>query len=205
MAAWKRRAAQRRNPARTTDNHEAKRSLDKQDILERVAFYRDAPPDLRSSMLDAARYRKLAPGESLFTEGEPASHVAALGSGSIRVFRIGATGRQITLYHVRPQETSLVGMLSVLPEVAMEVAMLPVASLRVGRRQRGDAGLHLRDHDPRAGRRHLAARGRRVPQYRKPPRDERDQSRPHEQDAARGLPGAEIAERGKQTVDLRAS
>jgi len=91
-------------------------------------------------MLDAARYRKLAPGEALFTEGEPASHVAALGSGSIRVFRIGATGRQITLYHVRPHEASLVGILSVLlsrpliataqAEVATEVVMLPAAALR---------------------------------------------------------------------------
>jgi len=114
--------------------------LDKQDILERVAFYRDAPPGLRSSMLGAARYRKLAPGEALFREGEPASHVAALGSGSVRVFRIGATGRQITLYHVRPQESSLVGMLSVLlgrpliataqAEVATELVMLPAAALR---------------------------------------------------------------------------
>lgn len=114
--------------------------MDKQDILERVDFYRDAPPELRSSMLDAARYRKLAPGEALFIEGEPASHVAAVGSGSVRVFRIGATGRQITLYHVRPQESSLVGMLSVLlgrpliataqAEVDTEVAMLPAAALR---------------------------------------------------------------------------
>ncbi len=114
--------------------------MDKQDILERVAFYSDAPPELRSSMLGAARYRKLAPGEALFTEGEPAGHVAALGSGSIRVFRVGATGRQITLYHVRPQESSLVGMLAVLlgrpliataqAEVATEAVMLPAAALR---------------------------------------------------------------------------
>ena len=91
-------------------------------------------------MLSVARYWKLAPGEALFTEGEAASHVAALGSGSIRVFRIGATGRQITLYHVRPKESSLVGMLSALlgrpliataqAEVATEVVMLPAAALR---------------------------------------------------------------------------
>jgi CRP/FNR family transcriptional regulator len=114
--------------------------LDKQDILERVAFYRDAPPALQSSMLVAARYHKLAPGEALFREGETASHVAALGSGSVRVFRIGATGRQITLYHVRPQESSLVGMLSVLlgrpliataqAEVTSELVLLPAAALR---------------------------------------------------------------------------
>lgn len=114
--------------------------LDKQDILERVAFYRDAPPQLRSSMVAAANYRRLAPGEALFSEGEPASHVAALGSGSVRVFRTGATGRQITLYHVRPRESSLVGMLSVLlrrpviataqAEVATEIVLLPAGALR---------------------------------------------------------------------------
>lgn len=114
--------------------------MDQQEILERVAFYRDAPAELRSSMLRAARYGKLAAGETLFTEGESARHVAALGSGSLRVFRIGATGRQITLYHVLPGESSLVGMLSVLrarpviataqAEVATEVVLLPAAALR---------------------------------------------------------------------------
>jgi len=114
--------------------------LDKQGILERVAFYRNAPPELRSSMLGAARHRKLAPGETLFTEGESADHVAALGIGSVRVFRVGATGRQITLYHVRPQESSLVGMLAVLlgrpvvataqAEVDTEVVLMPAAALR---------------------------------------------------------------------------
>jgi CRP/FNR family transcriptional regulator len=114
--------------------------LDTRQILERVTFYRDAPPQLRSSMLGVARHRKLTPGETLFAEGEPAPHFAALGSGSLRVFRIGVTGRQITLYHVRPRESSLVGMLSALQgrpliataqaEVATEVVMLPSATLR---------------------------------------------------------------------------
>lgn len=114
--------------------------METQDILEGVAFYRDAPPELRSSMLRAARHRTLAPGETLFAEGERASHFAALGSGSLRVFRVGATGRQITLYHVRPRETSLVGMLSVLlgrpliataqAEVVSEVAIVPAAAVR---------------------------------------------------------------------------
>lgn len=114
--------------------------METQDILERVAFYRDAPAELRSSMLRAARHRTLAPGETLFREGERATHFAALGSGSLRVFRVGATGRQITLYHVRPQETSLVGMLSVLlgrpliataqAEVASEVMVVPAATVR---------------------------------------------------------------------------
>jgi CRP/FNR family transcriptional regulator len=63
-----------------------------------------------------------------------------VGAGSIRVFRLGATGRQITLYHVRDRQSSLVSMLSVLletpaiataqAEVATEVVVLPATALR---------------------------------------------------------------------------
>lgn len=91
-------------------------------------------------MLGAARHLILEPGEWLFREGERASQFVAVGAGSIRVFRIGATGRQITLYHVRGQESSLVGMLSVLldrpvvataqAEVVTEVVVVPAAALR---------------------------------------------------------------------------
>jgi CRP/FNR family transcriptional regulator, anaerobic regulatory protein len=114
--------------------------MDKQEILERLGFYRDAPAELRSTMRDAAQYRKLGAGEWLFREGERAGHFAAVGSGIIRVFRTGSTGRQITLYHVRSDESSLVGMLSVLldrpvvasarAEVASEVVVVPAAALR---------------------------------------------------------------------------
>lgn len=114
--------------------------MNNKDILEQVAFYRDAPAELRSSLLAAARYVRLEPGESLFREGEPSSHFAAVGSGSIRVFKIGATGREITLYHVRGQQSSLVGMLSALlerpaiataqAEVPTEATIFPAAALR---------------------------------------------------------------------------
>lgn len=114
--------------------------MNKQDILERVDFYRDAPAELQSSVLAAARYVKLAPGELLFREGEPSSHFAAVGTGSLRVFGIGATGREITVYHVRAQQASLVNMLSVLlgrpsiatvqAEVATEAVIIPAGELR---------------------------------------------------------------------------
>ncbi len=114
--------------------------MDKQDILERLDFYREAPPELQSTISAAARYVRLAPGDVLFKEGDASSDFAAVGVGSIRVFRIGATGREITLYHVRSQESSLVSMLAVLlgrpviatgqAEVATEAVVLPAAELR---------------------------------------------------------------------------
>jgi CRP/FNR family transcriptional regulator len=114
--------------------------LNKQDILERLDFYSEAPPALRSTISAAARYASLAPGDFLFREGDASREFAAVGVGSIRVFRIGATGREITLYHVRSQESSLVSMLAVLlatpviatgqAEVATEAVILPASTLR---------------------------------------------------------------------------
>jgi CRP/FNR family transcriptional regulator len=89
-------------------------AVDAQEILEGLTFYRLATPQLRASMLGAARYAQLAPGDVLFHEGDAGSDFTAVGSGSIRVFRTGAAGGQITLYHVRPTEASLVSLLSVL-------------------------------------------------------------------------------------------
>lgn len=114
--------------------------MDKQNILERLNFYRDAPAELQSTIAAAARYVKLAPGDFLFREGDASSEFAAVGAGSIRVFRIGATGREITLYHVRSQQSSLVSMLAVLlsrpviatgqAEVETEAVVLPASALR---------------------------------------------------------------------------
>jgi CRP/FNR family transcriptional regulator, anaerobic regulatory protein len=114
--------------------------LDKLDILEQLDFYRDSPAELRSDILAAARHVTFAPGEMIFREGDSSSHFAAVGTGSVRVFRIGSTGREITLYHVRDGQSSLVSMLSVLlgrpaiataqAEVATEAVLLPAAACR---------------------------------------------------------------------------
>ena len=114
--------------------------MDKQAILERLDFYREAPPELQPTMSAAARYVKLAPGDFLFREGDASREFAAVGAGSIRVFRIGTTGREITLYHVRSEQSSLVSMLGVLlarpviatgqAEVPTEAVTLPGSALR---------------------------------------------------------------------------
>lgn len=114
--------------------------MDKQDILDGIAFYREAPPELQAGIASVTRHVELARGDVLFREGETPSQVAALGAGSVRVFRVGSTGREVTLYHVRGRQASLVGMLSVLlgrptiataqAEVASEAVLFPAAALR---------------------------------------------------------------------------
>jgi CRP/FNR family transcriptional regulator, anaerobic regulatory protein len=114
--------------------------LDLDCILDQVDFYREAPAELQAEISAASRYMRLAPREWLFREGDPVSQFVTVGRGAIRVSRIGATGREITLYHVREGQSSLVGMLSVLlespaiaaarAEVETEAVVLPAAALR---------------------------------------------------------------------------
>jgi CRP/FNR family transcriptional regulator len=115
-------------------------STDGEGLLEGLDFFRDAPAELQARFASVAQQVRLEPGDLLFREGEVATSFAAVASGSLRVFRLGATGREITLYHVRSQQTSLASMLSVLlgtpalatgqAEVATEVVLLPGAVMR---------------------------------------------------------------------------
>lgn len=114
--------------------------MDDPPALAGMDFFRDAPAELQARFASVAQQVRLEPGDLLFREGEVSTSFAAVATGSLRVFRLGATGREITLYHVRSQQTSLASMLSVVlgtpalatgqAEVATEVVLLPGAVMR---------------------------------------------------------------------------
>lgn len=47
---------------------------------------------------EAAIFARIAPGQDVFVEGDQADGIALLISGVVRVYKIGETGREITLY-----------------------------------------------------------------------------------------------------------
>lgn len=81
--------------------------MDKSDILQKYSFYADAPLVARQKFDRAATHVSLNPGDFYFHEGDACSHVALVGDGSIRVYKSGESGREITLYHVRAGETCI--------------------------------------------------------------------------------------------------
>jgi CRP/FNR family transcriptional regulator len=129
----------RRNPV-DLNQRRSVNSAEGQAMLEGLDFFRDAPAEIQARFGSVAQHVRLEPGDLLFREGEVVTSFAAVASGSLRVFRLGATGREITLYHVRSQQTSLASMLSVLlgtpalatgqAEVATHVVLLPGAVMR---------------------------------------------------------------------------
>ncbi len=114
--------------------------MSKTEILENFPFYAEAGRTSRQMLEDAASAVKLRPGDFYFFEGDSCHQIALLGSGSIRVYKQGASGREITLYHVGAGETCILTASCVLAgmtypacaiaELETEAVVFPAATFR---------------------------------------------------------------------------
>lgn len=83
------------------------------DILNQFEFFRQLSAADRARAFEGARLARLANRAWFYREGQRMDQFGLVGSGSLRVYRVGESGREITLYHVRTNETCLVNLLSV--------------------------------------------------------------------------------------------
>jgi CRP/FNR family transcriptional regulator len=60
---------------------------------------------LFAELCHAADYVKLSPGQHICMEGRSCTHLALVLSGTARVYKLGETGREITLYRVEAGES----------------------------------------------------------------------------------------------------
>ena len=72
----------------------------KREILAKIPFLAEASSDLRKAFAEAATLVHLEAGEYFLREGDTCAHFAVLVSGRMRVFKLGESGHEITLYHV---------------------------------------------------------------------------------------------------------
>lgn len=114
--------------------------MEKQAILRKFRFFNDAERGLREELVKAGTYVRVPNRTTYFAEGDRCSHLAVVGSGLMRVFMTGSSGRQITLYHVQSGEGCVVNMLSVftgekalaaaVTETPVEAVIYPAAVFR---------------------------------------------------------------------------
>jgi len=81
--------------------------MDKDTILNQFEFYRNADSRFQAELEQTAFTAQLPAGAFYFHEGDACSQIALVGIGSIRVFKTGESGREITLYHVCSGETCI--------------------------------------------------------------------------------------------------
>jgi CRP/FNR family transcriptional regulator len=90
--------------------------MDKIEILNKYPFYCEAGRAIQKEFEDVAVCASLNSGDFYFHEGDICSQIALIGKGSIRVYKSGETGREITLYHVRSGEACILTASCVLAE-----------------------------------------------------------------------------------------
>ncbi|HET9250582.1 MAG TPA: Crp/Fnr family transcriptional regulator [Candidatus Eisenbacteria bacterium] len=110
------------------------------ELLSKVAFFADAPPELQREIAQSASVVRLAAGAYFLREGDTCGHFAVVVSGRMRVFKLGESGHEITLYHVGAGEACPLNVSCILsdrPVPAMarveedvEAVVMPAASFR---------------------------------------------------------------------------
>ena len=110
------------------------------ELLSKVALFADAPPDLQREIAQSASVVRLAAGAYFLREGDTCAHFAVVVSGRMRVFKLGESGHEITLYHVGAGEACPLNVSCILsdrPVPAMaqveedvEAVVMPAASFR---------------------------------------------------------------------------
>jgi CRP/FNR family transcriptional regulator len=116
------------------------RGGEKREILAKSPFFHTASAELQAAILEAASIVRLKAGEYFLEEGDSCAHFAVIVSGRMRVFKLGESGHEITLYHVGPGEACPLNVACILsdqPVPAMarveedvEAILLPAATFR---------------------------------------------------------------------------
>lgn len=97
-------------------------------------------PELVTQMLSQARRQLFPVGTHLYWEGDSCSGIAFLLSGSVRVYKSGENGREITLYEIGPGETCILNASCILGNsaypanavtvIAGELVLIPADDFR---------------------------------------------------------------------------
>jgi CRP/FNR family transcriptional regulator, anaerobic regulatory protein len=116
-----------------------------QRILRSLLFLQGAPPELARAFQQSAFMARIPAGNDVFNEGDSVDAIALLISGVVRVYKIGETGREITLYRFGLGQSCILTANAILsrqsfPAIATveqdaEAVMIPAVTFRewVGR------------------------------------------------------------------------
>ena len=77
-------------------------------ISKALPILQTAAPQIKRDFINFAYYAKIPAGRQIFAEGDKVDGIALLMSGVVRVYKIGGTGREITLYRFGEGESCVI-------------------------------------------------------------------------------------------------
>jgi CRP/FNR family transcriptional regulator len=77
------------------------------EFVKSFPAFRGSMKSVVEELVERGSRQTIPGGSRIYTEGDTCSSIAFVLSGEIRVFKIGETGREITLYEIGPGETCI--------------------------------------------------------------------------------------------------
>lgn len=109
-------------------------------LLAAYPFLRQSPEDFKARFFRFAHHASLETGATVCREGTQCTHLPLVLEGSARVYKLGETGREITLYRLGPGESCILTASCILSDVPfpafavcetpLEAAVIPAAEVR---------------------------------------------------------------------------
>lgn len=109
-------------------------------MIEQFAFLREAPTAVKDQFRQHVIVRELPAGATICWEGDRCQQLAIVLSGSVRVYKVGENGRELTLYRIEANESCVLTASCILSqthfpalavtETAVRAALIPAPILR---------------------------------------------------------------------------
>ena len=90
--------------------------MDKLEILQSFNFFNNSDEKFKKELLNESIFLKLKAGTTILHDGDNCNLIPLVGQGNIRVYKVGDSGREITLYHINPGESCILSTSSILGE-----------------------------------------------------------------------------------------
>jgi CRP/FNR family transcriptional regulator, anaerobic regulatory protein len=109
-------------------------------LVQALPVLRSTSPELLRTFQQLGSLMRIPAGRDVFVEGQQVGAIPLLISGTVRVYQIGETGREVTLYRFRPGESCVLTATAILtrqsfPAIATveeeaEAVMVPADTFR---------------------------------------------------------------------------
>jgi CRP/FNR family transcriptional regulator len=86
------------------------------EFIQTFPAFRSSPETMLKDLLTAGRRQLIPAGRQIYHEGDACSAIAFVLAGGIRVYKLGQTGREITLYEIGPGETCILNASCILTD-----------------------------------------------------------------------------------------
>ncbi len=103
-------------------------ALTEEEFTTAFPAFKKAPAGMVQQILSASSRSAFQADSRIYAEGDACTAIAFLLSGEIRVFKIGKTGREITLYEIGPGETCILNASCILAKTSYPAHAMTIAA-----------------------------------------------------------------------------